>query len=151
MDDIHSAASKVATIVSLSEGVCAPFGEHLRNSNLLVHTRDQGTVETVNLNGQTYQEECEDSTTGRKGDGHRFFRLTGFDIYRIPGEGQKYHRAILSRTTQTMLNCRKSNWLSKNGFIMDSLTPPFRLNWSNLATNYCDVLFLSFYTLNRVY
>ena len=36
----------------------------------LVHTRDQGTVETVDFTWQTSSEEGEDCPIGQKGDGH---------------------------------------------------------------------------------
>jgi len=55
-----------------SEGVSASFRDRRRNMDPLVHTRDQGTVETVDFTRRTSSEESEDCTIGRKGDGHRF-------------------------------------------------------------------------------
>jgi len=39
--------------------------------------------------------EGEDCPIGRKGDGHRFLGVTRCDLHRLPGEGQKGHRAVL--------------------------------------------------------
>jgi len=42
----------------------------------LVHTGDQGTVETVDFTQRTWSEEEEDCPIGRKGECHRFLGLT---------------------------------------------------------------------------
>jgi len=71
--------------------------EFLRRLDPLVHTRDQGTVETVDSTRRTCSEEGEDCPIGRKGDGHRFLGFTRCDLHRLPGEGQNGHRAVLCR------------------------------------------------------
>jgi len=63
----------------------------------LVHTRDQGTVKTVDITRRTCSDEGEDCPIGRKGDGHRFLGLTRCDLHRLPVEGQNGHRAVLCR------------------------------------------------------
>ena len=67
------------------------FRDRRRNMNPLVHTRDQGTVKTVDLPA----EEGEDCPIGRKDDGHRFLGFTRCDLHRLPGEGQNGHRALV--------------------------------------------------------
>jgi len=63
----------------------------------LVHPRDQGTVETVDFTRRTCSEEDVNCPIGRKGDGHLFLGLTRCDLHRLPGEGQKAHRAVPCR------------------------------------------------------
>jgi len=63
----------------------------------LVHTRDQGTVETADFTRRTFSEDGEDCPIGRKGDGHRFLGLTRCDLHRLTGEGQSGHKAVLCR------------------------------------------------------
>ena len=63
----------------------------------LVHTRDQGTVETVDFTRRTYAEKGEDCPIGRNGDDHRFLGFTRCDLHRLPGERQNGHRALLWR------------------------------------------------------
>jgi len=46
----------------------------------LVHTRDQGTIETVNITRRTCSEEGEDCPFGRKGYDHRFFGIHIEDV-----------------------------------------------------------------------
>ena len=54
----------------------------------LVHTRDQGTIETVDFTRRTCSEEGEECLIGRKNNGHRFLGFTRCDLCRLPGEGQ---------------------------------------------------------------
>ena len=68
-----------------------------RNMNPLVHTRDQGTIETVNFTRRTCSEEGEGRPIGRKGYWHRFLEFTRYDLHRWPGEGQNCHKALLFR------------------------------------------------------
>jgi len=63
----------------------------------LVHTRDQGSVETVNFTRRTCSEEGEDGPINRKGDGHRFLGFTRCDLHRLPGEGKNGRKAVLCR------------------------------------------------------
>ena len=63
----------------------------------LVHTRDQGTIETVDFSRRTCSEEGKDCPIGRKGYGHRFLGFTRCDLHRLPGEWQNGHRALLCR------------------------------------------------------
>jgi len=65
--------------------------------NPLVHTRDQGPVETVDFTRRTCSEEDEDCPIGLKGDGHRFLGYTRCDLHRLPGKGQNGHRAVICR------------------------------------------------------
>jgi len=58
----------------------------------LVHTRDQGTVETEDFTRRTCSEEGEDCPIGRKGNGHGFLGFTRCDLH-----GQNGHRAVLFR------------------------------------------------------
>jgi len=74
------------------------FRDRRRNMDQLVQTRDQGTVETVDLTRRTCFKEGEDCPIGRKGDGHRFLEFTWCNLHRLPGEGQNGHRAVLCRT-----------------------------------------------------
>jgi len=83
--------------IAQSEAVSASFRDRRRNMNPLVHTRDQGTVETVDFARRTCSEEGEDCPIGRKGDGDRFLGFTRCDLHRLPGEGQNGHRAVLCR------------------------------------------------------
>jgi len=73
----------------------------------LVHTRDQGTVETVNFTRRTCSEEGEDCPIGRKGDGYRFFGFTRCDLHRLPGEEQKGHRDVLCQIIGPILAKKK--------------------------------------------
>jgi len=62
----------------------------------LVHTGDQGTVETVDFTRRTCSEEGEDCPSDAS-DGHRFLGLTRCGLHRLPGERQNGHRAVLCR------------------------------------------------------
>jgi len=55
----------------------------------LVHTRVQGTVETVDFTRRTCSEEGEDCPIGRKGDGHRFLGFTRCIPHGFAAELQK--------------------------------------------------------------
>jgi len=64
----------------------------------LGHTRDQGTVETVDFSRRTCSEEGEECPIGRKGDGHLFLGFTRCDLHRLPGEaGGLYYAELLGR------------------------------------------------------
>jgi len=71
----------------------------------LVHTRDQGTVETVDFTRRTCSEEVEECPISRKGEGHRFLGFIRCDLHRLLGDGQNGHRAVLCRINGPM--CRR--------------------------------------------
>jgi len=68
--------NKRNAVQARSEGVSASFRDRRRNVDPLVHTRDQGTVETVDFTRRTCSEEGDDCPIFRKGDGNRFLVFT---------------------------------------------------------------------------
>ena len=49
----------------------------------LLHTRDEGTVKTMNFTGWISSEEDEDHEIGWKGDGHSFLGCMRYNSYRL--------------------------------------------------------------------
>jgi len=109
------------------------FWKPCRNMDPLVHTRDQGTVETVDFSLRTRSEKGEDCPIGRKGDGHRFLGFTRCDLHGLPGEGQNGHRAVLLRKIRTHLAKKKVLFHHDNA--PDHTSSLAKANWSNWATN----------------
>jgi len=115
-----------------------------RNMDPLVHTRDQGTVETVDFTGWTCSEEGEDCPIGRKGDGRRFFLDSQRVIYIDYLEKGKtvtglYYAELLGRFAAELQKIRPHLAKKKCSSIMTThrltLPPSPRPNWSNWATN----------------
>lgn len=65
------------------------FRDRRRNMNPLVHNRNQGAVEIVNLTRWTRSEEGEDRLSGRKGDDYRILSFKNCDLRQLAVEGQK--------------------------------------------------------------
>jgi len=68
--EIEGAAS-LPCLSTIRRSFCV-VPDRRRNMDPLVHTRDQGTVETVDFTRRTCSEEGEDCPIGQKSDGHRF-------------------------------------------------------------------------------
>ena len=100
----------------------------------LVHTRDQGTVETVSFARRTCSEEGKHC-------------LTRCDLYRLPGKGQTGHRALLCRTIRPIRRriAEKLPDLAKKTCSSTMTThrltplPSSRPNWLNCTTNCCPI------------
>lgn len=119
---------------------CVWKGNLRQNMVLLVHTRDQVTVETVDFTQRTCSEEGEDCPIDRKGDGHRFLRFTRYDLHRLPGEGENGHRVEpCDRFTPGYWADSTPNW-KKNNYLSKNKVPSSRQNWSNLRTSIKRIL-----------
>lgn len=60
--------------------------KEFQNIDLLVYTRDQETVKTMDFTRRMWSEEGEDCFIGQKGDGYRFLEFTRCGLHRLPGE-----------------------------------------------------------------
>jgi len=93
-----------------SEGVSASFRDRRRNIDPLVHTRDQGTVETMDFTRRTSSKEGEDCPIGRKGDGHRFWDSQGVFYIDYLAKGKAvtglYYAELLGRVAAKLQNIR---------------------------------------------
>ena len=114
----------------------------------LVHTRDQGIVETVDFTRRMWSEEGEDCLIGWKGDGHHFLGFTRCDLHRLPGEGQNCHRALLCRIIGPIRRriAEKTALFGEGKTCSYTMTthrlkpPPLPWpNWSNFTTNCCPI------------
>ena len=114
----------------------------------LVHTKDQGTVETMNFTRRTCSKEGEDCPVGRKGYGRRFLGSTRCDLHRLPGEGQNGHRALLCRIigpnrrriAQKMAPFGEEKNCTSTMTTRRLKPPPLPWpNWSNFTTNCCPI------------
>lgn len=79
------------------KGISASFRNLQPKMDPLVHTWDQGTVETRNSTGRSWTKEIEQCPIVRECDDHRLLWFIVSDLHWVPGGGQNGHTAVPCR------------------------------------------------------